>query len=135
MSRSLDALHPQFRPLVDLWLADMHKVALDPLITCTDRSGEEQDALWAIGRTLPGKIRTYAKAGQSAHNYSKDGIPMSLAIDFTIIIFGKPDWSGEDEPWNRAINLAKARGLQSLRPMESCHLQHSRWREIAGVSV
>lgn len=126
MSRDLNDLHPQFRPLVDLWLADMRSVALDSIITCAFRSGVEQDALYARGRTVPGKIVTYAKSGQSAHNYG-------LAIDFVINEFGKLDWSGDSEPWNRAINLAKARGLQSLRPMESAHLQHPNWREIAGL--
>lgn len=126
MSRSLEDLHPKFRPMVDLWLADMREVALDPLITCTLRSGAEQDALYQKGRTVPGKIVTYKKAGQSAHQYG-------LALDFVILEHGKPDWSGEDEPWNRAINLAKARGLQSLRPMESAHLQHPEWKAIAGV--
>lgn len=126
MSRSLNDLHKDFRPLVDLWLADLHAVDLHDLITCTLRSGTEQNALWEQGRSVPGKIVTYAKAGQSAHQYG-------LALDFCLLVNGKANWNGEDEPWNRAINLANARGLQSLRPMESAHLQHPRWREIAGL--
>ena len=113
--------------MVDLWLADLQAVTLDTIITCTLRSGAEQDALYAKGRTLPGKIVTYAKSGESPHQFG-------LALDFVIMDHGKPDWSGEDEPWNRAINLAKGRGLQSLRPLESAHLQHPQWRKIAGVA-
>lgn len=127
-SRSLDALRPQFRTLVDLWLADMHTVNLDYLITCTYRSDAEQDALYQKGRTVPGKIVTYKKAGRSAHQHG-------CGLNFVMLEHGKPDWSGEDEIWNRAINLAQARGLQSLRPMESAHVQLPGWEAIAGVSV
>jgi peptidoglycan L-alanyl-D-glutamate endopeptidase CwlK len=39
-----------------------------PFITCTYRSNEEQTQLYALGRTVKGKIVTNAKAGQSKHN-------------------------------------------------------------------
>ena len=39
-----------------------------PFITCTHRSNEEQNQLYALGRTVKGKIVTNAKAGQSKHN-------------------------------------------------------------------
>lgn len=41
---------------------------ITPFITCSHRSNEEQDELYAQGRTRPGNIVTNAKAGQSAHN-------------------------------------------------------------------
>ena len=112
--------------MVDLWLADMHASNLSELITCTLRSGAEQDALYAKGRTEPGKIVTKARAGQSAHQYG-------LALDFVILDAGKADWSGDSLAWNDAIELAQNRGLQSLRPMESAHLQHPNWKQLAGV--
>lgn len=39
-----------------------------PFITCTYRSNDEQNDLYALGRTKKGKIVTNAKAGQSKHN-------------------------------------------------------------------
>lgn len=42
------------------------------------RTIEEQDALYSIGRTKPGKIVTNAKGGRSYHNYG-------LAIDFALL--------------------------------------------------
>ncbi len=48
---------------------------IDILITCGFRSNEEQTRLYNQGRTTPGNIVTYAKAGESYHNYG-------LAIDF-----------------------------------------------------
>ena len=46
------------------------------------RSPEEQDALYAQGRTKPGAKVTNAKGGQSIHNYG-------LAVDIVLIIDGK----------------------------------------------
>lgn len=40
----------------------------EPFITCSYRSPQEQDALYAQGRTAPGKVVTNARAGQSLHN-------------------------------------------------------------------
>ena len=124
-SRSLDELRPEFRSMVDLWLSDMALSNLDCLITCTLRSGPEQDALYASGRSIEGPIRTRARAGQSAHQYG-------LALDFVILDSGKADWSGDSPPWNHAISLAEIRGMHSLRPFESAHLEHPEWHEIAG---
>ena len=42
--------------------------APQPFITCTHRSNDEQNELYALGRTKKGKIVTNAKAGQSKHN-------------------------------------------------------------------
>lgn len=124
MSRSLNDLRPEFRSMADAWLLDMLSANLHLIITCTLRSEAEQDALYAQGRTTPGPIVTKAKAGQSAHQYG-------LALDFVIMDNGKPDWGGISPAWDKAIELAEARGLQSLRPMESAHLQHPRWRELS----
>ena len=41
------------------------------------RTAAEQDALYAQGRTAPGKIVTNARAGQSNHNY---GLALDLGI-------------------------------------------------------
>lgn len=60
-----------------------------PFITCIYRSPVEQDLLYAIGRTVPGKKVTNAKGGQSKHNV----IP-SKAFDIAFITLTKKlDWS------------------------------------------
>lgn len=123
-SRSLDDLRSEFRLRVDEWLDDMAVARLKWIIICTLRSPAEQDALYAQGRTAPGPVVTKAQAGQSAHQYG-------LALDFCILTLGKLDWSGDSPAWDKAIALAEARGLQSLRPMESAHLQHPSWKRLA----
>lgn len=50
------------------------------------RSFQEQNALYAQGRTVPGSIVTNAKGGQSLHNYK-------LAFDICIYVNGAPDWN------------------------------------------
>ena len=46
------------------------------------RTFKEQDDLYALGRTIPGKKVTNAKGGQSVHNYG-------FAVDIVLIIDGK----------------------------------------------
>ena len=60
-----------------------------PFLTCTHRSNEEQTQLYAQGRTIEGKIITYAKAGESKHNTY-----LSEAFDIAFITLDKKlDWS------------------------------------------
>ncbi len=123
-SRSLDDLRPEFRTLAREWVDDCTIQGLKILITCTLRSAEEQDALYSKGRTARGQVVTNAMGGQSPHQYG-------LALDFVILEHGKVDWAGDDALWDRAIALAEARGLQSLRPMESAHLQMPNWKQLS----
>ena len=64
MSRDLAQLHDAIRPLAVQFLADARDAGIDLIVTCTSRTLEEQTALYAQGRTLPGRIVTYAKAGE-----------------------------------------------------------------------
>jgi peptidoglycan L-alanyl-D-glutamate endopeptidase CwlK len=49
------------------------------------RSWTEQDALYAMGRTAPGKIVTNVKGGYSYHNYG-------MAVDCVPSIHGSTSW-------------------------------------------
>jgi peptidoglycan L-alanyl-D-glutamate endopeptidase CwlK len=69
------------------------------------RSFAESDAIYQQGRTKPGAIVTYAKGGQSYHNYS-------LAIDFVILVLGKIVWK-IDENWMTVVNIFKAHGFEA----------------------
>jgi len=59
----------------------------------TLRTFNEQGALYAIGRTQPGKKVTNAKAGQSIHNYG-------LAFDIVLLIDKNNDGVFETASWN-----------------------------------
>lgn len=130
-SRSLDDLRPDIRPQVDAFLSACTNAGIDNLVTCTLRSNADQAALWAKGRTAPGKIVTKAPPGQSAHNHG-------LAIDIVPLIHGKPDWDGEDPIWQRIGQLGIAAGLEwagapDFPFHELAHFQHPTWRKIAGL--
>lgn len=82
------------------------------------RSIAEQNELYAQGRTKTGRIVTYAKGGQSFHNYG-------LAVDLCKFVNGKPDWNDE-KFWKALSELAKNRGLVSgffWRKQDKPHVQ------------
>ena len=75
------------------------------------RTFPEQDALYAQGRTTPGKKITNAKGGQSIHNYGL-AIDFALLIDNTTISWDlKKDWDGDKIPdWMEVVNVFKNAG-------------------------
>lgn len=87
---------------------------LDVLIICTYRTGTEQDALYAQGRTAPGRIVTHAKAGESRHNLTVDGRAAAMAFDAVPMRNGKILWDATGESsaeWQRMGAIAKKIGL------------------------
>src|SRR3990172_6616522 len=67
----------------------MRGAGIEFVRSCTFRSNDEQAALYALGRTRPGMIRTHAMPGLSPHNHTHAGIPASDAIDYYPLISGK----------------------------------------------
>jgi peptidoglycan L-alanyl-D-glutamate endopeptidase CwlK len=77
------------------------------------RTIQEQEALYAQGRTLPGKKVTNAKGGQSYHNFG-------LAIDFALVIDNKTiswdlkkDWDGDKiADWMEVVSVFTKAGWE-----------------------
>lgn len=150
MSRKLSDLHPEVRAMCEQFLDECEAAGIDVLITSTWRSNSEQDALYAQGRTKPGKIVTRARGGQSSHNFILNGVPASLAFDVVPLRHGKLIWGtrgdGVDadptdddtddlELWQRVGAIGKACGLQWYGEpgspfKEFPHLQHKDASEI-----
>ena len=126
-SRKLSDLAPGYAQRFVQWLDACRAQGLDLLVTSTLRTMAEQDALYAIGRTKPGKRVTNAKAGMSAHNYG-------LALDFVPIVDGKPEWTGKSAQWQMAGSLAGSYGLEWAgkwtRFRELAHVQVPGWRSL-----
>lgn len=81
----IETLHPSVRSEVVNIIAECDKALTGRAkirVTQALRTNPEQDALYAQGRTKPGKKVTNAKAGQSIHNYG-------FAVDICLIIDGK----------------------------------------------
>jgi len=68
------------------------------------RTFAEQDALYAKGRSKPGKIITKAKGGQSWHNYG-------LAVDIVFKVNGQWSWD-EAHPWSKLGVIGQQHGLE-----------------------
>lgn len=111
-SRKIEDLHPQLRLVAQQFLTECEKQGLHVFLVCTYRSGEEQNRLYAQGRTAPGKIVTRAKAGQSAHNFTLDGKPAAKAFDIGVLLDGKYDAAGVSPDWSKAGVIGQALGLE-----------------------
>jgi peptidoglycan L-alanyl-D-glutamate endopeptidase CwlK len=113
-SRRLEDLRPNVRAAaVELMTRTSRVLGLELYVTCTLRTPEEQDELYEIGRSKPGKIITNARGGWSWHNYG-------LAVDFAVLHDGTITW---DAPWDRIHDLADEIGFDARIPWDMCHFQ------------
>jgi len=121
-SRSIDDLLPVVKEKVKKLVALCKGDGIELLITSTYRDNESQNALYAQGRTEPGKIVTNAKGGQSFHNYR-------CAVDVVPLVNGKPDWDGTHPIWAKIGNYGKLAGLEWAgewtRFKELAHFQYT----------
>nr|WP_317356445.1 M15 family metallopeptidase [uncultured Tyzzerella sp.] len=69
MSRDITLLHPDVQHIIPNFLEECKKQGLIVKITDTLRTKNEQDNLYAQGRTKPGKIVTWVKYPYSNHNW------------------------------------------------------------------
>ncbi|MDR1367249.1 MAG: M15 family metallopeptidase [Candidatus Accumulibacter sp.] len=103
-SRSLEDLRPVVKAKAKAFLEACAKENIEIRITSTYRDAEAQNALYAQGRTKPGKRVTNAKAGQSMHNYR-------VAFDFAPMKNGKIDWN-DTALFARCGKIAESVGLE-----------------------
>jgi peptidoglycan L-alanyl-D-glutamate endopeptidase CwlK len=76
------------------------------ILTCTYRPVEEQAALYAQGRTAPGSIVTQLDGVTHKSNHN---VYPARALDFCVVIYGKPSWDlAQYEP---VAVIAEAHGL------------------------
>lgn len=114
-SRNPHDLHPELLPLYVKFRDQAKAEGIDFLLICTYRSNLEQDALYAQGRTRPGKKVTNARGGQSAHNYTINNKPASKAFDVVLIRNGKCVWGTKDHDlflWQRLGIIGTELGLK-----------------------
>lgn len=116
----IDLMHPKLKAeLLEQYLTINSKLAkgIRLRFSQTLRTIEEQDALYAQGRTKSGKIVTNAKGGQSIHNYG-------LAFDIVLLYdkdgngtFETASWDERKDfdkngkkDWFEVVDFFKARG-------------------------
>ena len=107
-SRRIEDLHPIVQKMAREHLVACTAAGIDLLITSTYRDHASQNALFAQGRTAPGRKVTNARGGQSFHNYR-------VAYDVVPLRNGKPVWgtTGADgELWQEVGRLGESVGLE-----------------------
>ena len=116
-------LHPKLREeALDMYRemneAISHNVILR--FAYTIRTFSEQDGLYALGRSKPGKVVTNAKGGDSYHNYG-------LAFDIVLLIdkdnngtYETASWDTLTDfdhdgisDWKEVVNIAKQYGYEA----------------------
>lgn len=97
------ALADKIRQLAEMLLQE----GIEIRVTQGLRSWAEQDALYAQGRTAPGKIVTNAAGGHSYHNFGMavDVAPMDQSQ--------QPDWNVAHPAWQRIVQVGTSLGLDS----------------------
>lgn len=101
----IKSLHPKFQPLATKFMLRVRKEVGDFRITSGYRSYEEQNELYAQGRTKPGPKVTGARGGYSNHNFR-------LAFDITLFVNNQPVW--ESPLYRKAGALGETMGLDWL---------------------
>lgn len=101
---NIATLHPDVQESFKSFLVEAQALAetrgLEYKVICGTRSWEQQEKIYAQGRTAPGKIVTKAPPGHSMHNFG-------LAIDCGVFRGGK--YLDESEP-KTASGMHKAAG-------------------------
>lgn len=103
-SRNLKDLLPVVATKAAAFVSACRAAGIDVLITSTYRDHESQNALYAQGRTTPGKRVTNARGGQSWHNHR-------CAFDFVPIVNGKAMWN-DTRTFKRCGVIAESLGLE-----------------------
>jgi len=103
-SRSLDELIPPAKQRVLSFIEAAKSKGIDLLVTSTYRDKESQAALFAQGRTLPGKVVTNARPGESYHNWR-------CAVDVVPLVNGKAIWN-DNALWLKIGIIGESCGLE-----------------------
>ncbi len=125
MSASRIGLDPEFAKKLGRFEARLAEKGIKVVLTWGYRSITEQNRLYAIGRTTPGKKVTNAKGGYSWHNFG-------LAADYAFIVSGKVTWKG---PWDIFGKVARECGLEwggdFKTILDRPHVQWTRGKTLA----
>jgi peptidoglycan LD-endopeptidase CwlK len=95
----LSLVHPVLADRVRELFAKLKAEGYEFIVTQGLRTWEEQNALYAKGRTAPGAKVTKAPGGHSQHNFG-------LAVDVAPVAMNAIDWNLAHPAWQRMLALA-----------------------------
>ena len=103
----LQEIHPELARRVMNLINALGAEGIQIEIDTALRSASQQDALYAQGRTSPGKEVTNARGYQSNHVI---GCAVDVAPDDSLT--GQPEWNAASPLWQRIVALAGTYGLR-----------------------
>ena len=103
--KNIETLKPEVQELARELIRRAAEQGICAKVIDGSRSYEEQNKLYAQGRTKPGKIVTKARGGQSWHNFG-------LAFDVGIFDPSGEHYYGESRAYNELGRIGKELGLQ-----------------------
>lgn len=101
--KAIATLHPKVKPIARALVNEMMRRGVKIVVTSGTRTYEEQNELYAQGRTKPGKVVTNARGGYSWHNFG-------IAFDITIFNGSQPVW--ESPKYKDVGEAGKKLGLE-----------------------
>ena len=100
----LSEVYPGLADKVRQMATQLESEGTDIRVTQSLRTMAEQEALYAQGRTAPGRVVTEARAGYSWHNFG-------LAVDIAPFTPQGVDWNTSHPVWKRAVAVGESLGL------------------------
>ena len=111
MADKLLGVHPDLQIAVPKIVAALAALGFEMRVTNGLRTLAEQQALFALGRTQPGRIVTRADGVRHPSNHQAKPDGFGHAVDMTFWVDGAPSWA-DDLPWRLYGEMAKALGLK-----------------------
>jgi peptidoglycan L-alanyl-D-glutamate endopeptidase CwlK len=106
----LEGVHPVLTDKVTRMLHALAELGFPMMVTDGVRTLAQQQALYAQGRSKPGKIVTNADGVRVKSNHQPKPDGYGHAVDCCFLVDGKPSWDGT-LPWKLYGEMAKALGL------------------------
>lgn len=125
--RNIATLNPKVQPLARSLIEQAVAQGIHVKVISGHRTYEEQDEIYAQGRTKPGKIVTKARGGQSIHN-------LATAFDVGIFSSDGKKYLGESPDYARVGQIGKELGLTwggDWEFVDPPHFQYTEGRSLA----
>ncbi len=106
----LDGVHPTLTLKVQRIIAACHELGLEMAVTDGVRTTDQQQKLYAQGRTAPGNIVTNCDGVTTKSNHQVKDDGFGHAVDLVFLVGGRPSWD-KALPWHILGAMAQQQGL------------------------
>ena len=125
--KNIKTLNPKLQPIARKLIEEATGQGIHVKIICGNRTYEEQDDLYAQGRSKDGNIVTKARGGQSMHNFG-------TAFDIGIFSADGKKYLGESPDYKKVGKIGEMLGLEwggDWKFVDEPHFQYNEGRSLA----